>query len=105
MTWQAGWGRFREIRAQCREQLRHLRLRGSVGAYVDGELAPARHAELAAHLVRCWACSVQAETLRLVKHSLRGGPLRAPVSLSEIRIRRFAARLAAPEGSGPGGPR
>jgi anti-sigma factor RsiW len=105
MTWQAGWGRLREIRALCREQLRHLRLRGSVGAYVDGELSPARRTELAAHLVRCWACSVHEETLRLVKHSLRGGPLRGPVSLSEVRVRRFAARLTGARGAGAERPR
>jgi anti-sigma factor RsiW len=95
MTWLAGLGRFPEIRAQCRELVRHLRLRGKVGAYVDGELGPARCAELAAHLVRCWACSGHADTLRLVKHSLVNGPLRAPSSLSEARLRRYAARLSA----------
>lgn len=97
MTWQVGWGRLREIRAQCREQLRHLRLRGSVDAYVDGELNVARRAELATHLLHCWTCSGHAETLRLVKHSLGQGRLRAPASLSEVRLRRFAAHLTASE--------
>ncbi|MBM9506246.1 anti-sigma factor family protein [Actinacidiphila acididurans] len=95
MTWQAGRGRLREIRAQCREGVRHLRLRRCVGAYVDGELPPARRAELTAHLVRCWTCSGHAETLRLIKHSLGNGPVRAPSALTEARLRRYAVRLGA----------
>jgi anti-sigma factor RsiW len=73
--------------------MRHVRLQGAVEAYVDGELTPARRAQVAAHLACCWACSGYAQTLRLIKASLRHGPDRAPVSLSKTRLRRFADRL------------
>jgi anti-sigma factor RsiW len=104
--------RLRQTCAECREKIRHLRLRGSLEAYVDGELTGSRRAEVAAHLACCWTCSGYAETLRLIKHSLRTGPRRAPVPLAEVRLRRFADRLAdrmatasgTCHGTGPGGP-
>jgi anti-sigma factor RsiW len=84
---------LRSIWAECRERMRHVRLQGAIDAYVDGELTPARRAQVAAHLACCWACSGYAQTLRLIKASLRRGPDRAPASLSETRLRRFADRL------------
>lgn len=96
--------RSRQNWAECREALRHLRLRGFVESYVDGELTDTSRARFVAHLARCWACSGQVETLQLIKHSLQTRPQRGPVPLAEIRIRRFADRLAttpAVEGDGP----
>ncbi|MDR3084366.1 MAG: zf-HC2 domain-containing protein [Streptomyces sp.] len=87
-------GRLRHTWAECREHLRHLRLRGCIGAYADGELGDAQRDRVAAHLARCWACGGCLQTLRLIKHSLRGRPQRAPVSLAATRMRRFAGRLA-----------
>ena len=93
---------LRHTWAECREGMRHVRLQGAVDAYVDGELTPARRAQVAAHLAYCWACSGYAQTLRSIKASLRRGPDRAPVSLSETRLRRFADRLASsPRVRGP----
>ncbi|UGY94608.1 anti-sigma factor family protein [Streptomyces gobiensis] len=89
--------------AACREKIRHLRLRGDVAAYVDGELTGVHRARVAAHLGRCWSCSGDAESLRLIKTSLRNGPQRAPASLASVRLRRFASRLAAPAGFAPSG--
>ena len=77
----------------CRQHIRHLRLRGLVGPYVDGELTGSARLAVAAHLAVCWACSGYAETLRLVKHSLSRGPGRAPAELAERRLRGFAERL------------
>ncbi|THA27931.1 hypothetical protein E4198_23330 [Streptomyces sp. RKND-216] len=87
--------RSRQNWAECQEVLRHLRLRGLVEPYVDDQLAGTRGARFVAHLARCWTCSEQAETLRLIKHSLRNGPQRGPVHLAEVRLRRFADRLTA----------
>ncbi|MEV0961798.1 MULTISPECIES: zf-HC2 domain-containing protein [unclassified Streptomyces] len=87
--------------AECREKLRHLRLRGDVEAYADGELTGARRAEVAAHVARCWACSGSLQLLHLIKASLRRTPRRTPVSLPSVRLRRYAQRIAHP---GPGGP-
>ncbi|MFF4544021.1 anti-sigma factor family protein [Streptomyces sp. NPDC001435] len=80
--------------AECREKLRHLRLRGAVGVYADGQLTGARHTRVAAHVARCWACSGELLALRLMKASIRGHPHRAPTSLTEFRIRRLADRIA-----------
>ncbi|MEV6055831.1 zf-HC2 domain-containing protein [Streptomyces sp. NPDC052107] len=80
--------------AECRERLRHLRLRGAVGAYADGQLTGARHTRVEAHVARCWACSGELLALRLMKASIRGYPNRAPTSLAEFRIRRLAERIA-----------
>ncbi|MBV7697381.1 anti-sigma factor [Streptomyces sp. TRM70350] len=78
--------------AECQEKYRHVRLRGWIEAYVDNQLTGTRRARVAAHLAACWACSGTAETLHLVKHSLRRAPRRTP-TLSELRLRRFASRL------------
>ncbi|EST38268.1 hypothetical protein N566_08335 [Streptomycetaceae bacterium MP113-05] len=88
--------RSRQNWAECREALRHLRLRGLVEPYVDDQLAGTRRAHFVAHLARCWTCSEQAETLHLIKQSLRTGLQRGPVQLAEVRLRRFADRLTAP---------
>jgi anti-sigma factor RsiW len=50
----------------------------AIGAYLDGELPPQARAEMADHLAICWDCNTLAETLRLIKQSLRprGGQLR-----------------------------
>lgn len=61
----------RAIIAGCRQHAAHLRLRTQVGAYVDGELTGPQRARVAAHLAACWACSGYAETLRMIKQSLR----------------------------------
>ncbi|MGR8009495.1 anti-sigma factor family protein [Streptomyces hypolithicus] len=81
--------------AECREHITHMRLRGSVDAYADGELSAADRARVATHIARCWACNGYVQTLRLVKHSLRNGPKRAPISLAAARMRRFAGQLTA----------
>jgi anti-sigma factor RsiW len=80
--------------AECREKLRHLWLRGAVGTYADGQLTGARRARVAAHVASCWACSGELLALRLIKASVRGHPHRAPTSLAEARMRRFADRIA-----------
>ncbi|MFJ9012561.1 anti-sigma factor family protein, partial [Streptomyces canus] len=80
--------------AECRERLRHLRLRGAVGPYADGQLTGARQTRVAAHVARCWACSGELLALRLIKASIRDHPHRAPTSLTEVRIRRLADRIA-----------
>jgi hypothetical protein len=46
---------LRQTWAESRERLRHLRLRGCVEAYVDGELTGTHRARVAAHLARCWS--------------------------------------------------
>ncbi|UGY94760.1 anti-sigma factor family protein [Streptomyces gobiensis] len=84
--------------AACREKVRHLRLRRDVEAYVDGELTGAHRTQVATHLGRCWSCSGRAETLRLIKTSLRHGLQHAPASLASVRLRRFADHLATPPG-------
>jgi anti-sigma factor RsiW len=85
---------WRQTGAARREAGRHLRLRGLIEPYVDGELTTPQRRTVAAHIARCWTCSTEAETLTLIKHSLRTGPLRAPASLSHHRLRRFALRLS-----------
>lgn len=86
-----------QTRVECREALRHLWLRDFVEPYVDGELASVRRARFTVHLTRCWTCSVHVETLQLIKRSLRTGPKRGPTPLAEVRLRRFADRLATTE--------
>lgn len=61
-----------EFSETCRRQTRHLRYARLVGAWVDGELAEPTRSALAEHVTTCWACSGYAETVRLVKLSLRG---------------------------------
>jgi anti-sigma factor RsiW len=87
----------------------HLRLRSCVEAYVDGELTGWHRLAVARHVSACWVCGARAETLRLVKHSLRrrGRSRRAPApaappaalparhELAVRRLRRYARRLAA----------
>ncbi|MFH9071371.1 anti-sigma factor family protein [Streptomyces alboflavus] len=85
----------RQLWADCCERVRHLRLRGSLEAYADGELTGARRAQLAAHVARCWVCSGSLQTLRLVKASLRTSPRRHPQSLGAVRILRYAEQMAA----------
>lgn len=86
------------MRTECRELTRHLRLRGAVEAYADGELTGAHRLGVAAHVACCWACSGSLETVRLIKASLRDSPRRTPESLASARIRRFVHRLAVPPG-------
>ncbi|MEU2911962.1 hypothetical protein ACFYM3_13360 [Streptomyces massasporeus] len=93
-----------QVWAECREKLRHVRLRGDVEAYADGQLTGVRRARVAAHVGACWACSGSLELLQLIKASLRGSPRRTPVTLASARVRRFAHRLTAPAGpERPGG--
>lgn len=70
--------RVQHITDRCRQQLGHLRVHGLIDSYVDGELTGPGRLAVAAHLAACWACSGYAETLRLVKHSLRASPRRTP---------------------------
>lgn len=89
-----------QVWAECREKLRHVRLRGEVEAYVDGQLTGAHRTRVAAHVGVCWACSGSLELLQLIKASLRRSPQRTPVSLASARVRRFAHQLTAPPDSG-----
>ncbi|WP_234383457.1 anti-sigma factor [Streptomyces dysideae] len=68
-------------------------LRSAVGSYADGQLTGAPRARVAGHVARCWTCSGELLALRLIKTSVRDHPRRAPASLAEARIRRFADRL------------
>lgn len=74
----------------------HRRMQRAVGAYVDGELrSPTRITAVRAHLDECWGCSGYAETLRLLKRSLRGLATRQPTDLVAARLRRWATDLMA----------
>jgi len=84
---------------------RHRRMRHAVEAYLDGELRPQANDEVARHLAICWDCNTLAETLRLIKQSLRQRRDRTAVLLSERRLRRFAEDLAADPTSRPRPPR
>jgi anti-sigma factor RsiW len=68
----------------------HRRMRRAVDAYLDGELSPVRAAVVEAHLEECWGCSGYAETLRLMKRSLRRLAERGPGDLAVVRLRRWA---------------
>jgi hypothetical protein len=74
--------------------LAHRRMRRAVEAHLDGELAPGADAEVVRHLSVCWECSTVAETLRLLKRALRDRRARAPTTMAERRLRRFAEDLA-----------
>lgn len=72
----------------------HRQMRRAIDAYVDGELhTPARIAAVQAHLDQCWGCSGYAETLRLLKRSLRRLAQRQPADLAAARLRRWATDL------------
>lgn len=86
--------------AGCREKVRHLRLRGAVGTYADGELTGRRRARVAAHIARCRPCGGTFRAVRMIKASVRRSPHRAPVPLASRRLRRYAERLA--DGREPG---
>jgi anti-sigma factor RsiW len=82
--------------------LAHRRLHRAVEAYIDGELTPDTHAEVARHLSICWKCSISAETLRLLKRALTQRSDWTPSSVAGRRLRRFAEQLAgggAPDGA------
>ena len=74
--------------------LRHRRLRRWITPYLDGELDRRRAQLVAEHLDRCWGCSGDLSTLRLIKHSLGGLGARTPTDLAEARLRRWAGGLA-----------
>jgi anti-sigma factor RsiW len=74
--------------------LRHRRMRQAVEAYLDGELPAEARAEVARHLAVCWSCNTLADTLRLIKQSLRQRRHRTTPSLSERRLQLFATNLA-----------
>lgn len=67
----------------------HRRMRRDLDAYVDGELPRVRVAVVEAHLNTCWGCSGQADTLRLMKRSLRRLAARRPSDLALARLRRW----------------
>jgi predicted anti-sigma-YlaC factor YlaD len=72
----------------------HRRMRRAVDAYIDGELgSPQRFVEVQAHLDECWGCSGYAETVRLLKRSLRRLADRQPTDLAAARLRRWATDL------------
>ncbi len=93
--------RPRQLWAECREKVRHVRLCGAVEAYADGELTGVHRMRVAAHVARCWACSGSLQTLRLIKASLRGSTRRTAASLASVRMRRFAQRLTTPPRANP----
>jgi hypothetical protein len=70
-------------------------MRRAVEAYLDGELQPEAGAQVARHLSICWDCSVIAETLRLLRRSLRHLRDVNPPTVAERRLRRFAEDLVA----------
>jgi anti-sigma factor RsiW len=78
--------------------LRHRRIRQAVSAYVDGELDPVTATAVSAHLRRCWACSGEAELIRMIKRSLHSFASRRRDELAVMRLQR---RLRGP-GSAPG---
>lgn len=69
-------------------------MRQMVGAYLDDELRGEKQAEVGRHLSVCWECSTLAETVRLIKRSLRQRGDRPARSLDEHRLRQFAESLA-----------
>ncbi|HYZ99277.1 MAG TPA: zf-HC2 domain-containing protein [Acidimicrobiales bacterium] len=71
-------------------QAAHRRMRRDVDAYLDGELRPARVAAVEAHLDECWGCNGYADTVRLMKRSLRRLAERRPTDLTVARLRRWA---------------
>jgi predicted anti-sigma-YlaC factor YlaD len=72
----------------------HRRMRRAVEVYIDGELRiPAQIAAVQAHLDECWGCSGYAETLRLLKRSLRRLAQRQPSDLAAARLRQWATEL------------
>lgn len=71
----------------------HRRMRRAVAAYLDGELPFHAIAAVEAHLDECWGCSGDAETLRLMKRSLRRLGERRPTDLAAERLRRWADGL------------
>lgn len=73
--------------------LAHRRMRRDVGAFLDGELDPVDAAAVAAHLDDCWGCNEDAETLHLIKASLRRFAARRPTDLALARLRVWADRL------------
>jgi anti-sigma factor RsiW len=68
----------------------HGRMRRAIDAYVDGELPPARAVTVEGHLDECWACSGYADTVQLMKRSLRRLAQRRPSHLAVARLRRWA---------------
>lgn len=71
----------------------HRRWCRVIDAYLDGELAPARMAAVEAHLDDCWDCTGYADTVRLMKQSLRRLASRRPSNLMAARLRRWASGL------------
>jgi anti-sigma factor RsiW len=68
--------------------LAHRRMRRAVSAYLDGELDGAAAEAVSAHLRECWACSGDAELMRMVKKSLRDLASRHRDALTVMRLRR-----------------
>lgn len=88
-------------RAECGERLRHLWLRGAVGAYADEDLTRARRTRVPSDVARCWARTGELLALQFTKASIRGRPHRTPTSLVDVRIRRVVgpvARTSTPPG-------
>lgn len=64
-------------------------MRRAVDAYIDGELPPAGAVVVEGHLDECLGCSGYAETVRLMKRSLRRLAQRRPSDLAVARLRRW----------------
>ena len=65
----------------------HRRIRRKIEAYVDGELrSTSGIADVERHLDACWGCTGEADSLRLVKSSLRTIGSRRPADLSVVRL-------------------
>jgi len=64
-----------------------------VTAHLDGELLDPSAQVVWHHLSQCWDCSSDAETLRLIKHSLRTQRQSTTATLAFRRLDRFARRL------------
>jgi anti-sigma factor RsiW len=63
-----------------------------IQAFVDGEIAMPRRAEVAQHLEVCRRCGLEAHTYREIKAVIRRGG-EEPATDSKERLRRFVATL------------
>lgn len=75
-------------------RIAHRRMQRAVTAFVDGELAAATEATVAAHLRGCFECSGEAELQRMVKTALRNLADRERDTVTVVRLRRFATGLS-----------
>ena len=74
--------------------LRHREMRRLVQSYLDHELRGDSARRAVMHLQDCFDCSTDAETRRLVRHSLRRIAERSGPRLAQARLRRYGEDLA-----------